>query len=1105
MSDNSATKAFDDSGRQQLLESVIADYIRACDAGAAPDQRRILEQHPDLADDLREFFAQRDHLNQLAGPMRAFGDSLFQSVGPGKHISYVGDYELLEEVARGGMGVVYKARQKTLGRIVAVKMMLTGRLANEDDVKRFQIEAQAAASLQHPNIVPIHEVGQHEGLHYFSMDFVEGRSLASVLRENVLPPKTAANIVRVIAEAIHYAHQQGTLHRDLKPSNVIMARSSRIHAAEAGSRPDESGHYEPRITDFGLAMRVEGDSGLTQTGQIVGTPSYMPPEQAQGKRSLIGPGSDVYSLGAILYECLTGRAPFRADSVMKTIEQVIHREAASPRLLNPSVARDLETICLKCLEKEPHRRYGTAQLLADDLGRYLDDHPILARPVGTIERTWRWCRRNPTVASLLATVALCMIVGTAVSSYFAIEASNRAKAEVFHRGRADDKAALAEQRRKEADDNAKLARRRLYVSHMNFAQVAWEENRIETVLELLEYDRPRPGAEDLRGFEWYYWNRLCHGERLELKGHTSGVNCVGFSPDGTRIATASSDRTIKVWDATTGHEVLTLTPKEYRGNLYCVAFSPNGMQVAGGGGRIVKLWDAITGNVLMTIMPRLVSRLAFSPDGTRLATTDSGEKTLTLWDVTTGQEVLMISTHSDSARGDDFAFSPDGMRIASADGTIWDVLTGKKIASLKPDSSNLSVAYSPDGLRIATGHFFGMVTLWDALTGVRIRELNGHTHRCVGVAFSPDGTQLGSASWDKTVKLWDIATGQVKRSFKGHAAFVSGLAFSPDGLRIASSSYDKTVKVWDVATDQDQFTLKGEIKPAVCVAFSPDGKQFVTANTDQSVTIWNAVTGQKTITIKPHTLQIPRLTFSSDGKRIASGINGRSLKLWSTATGNEMIPPITEFEYGVEGVSFNPDLTLIASRMKDGVVRLWDAATGREMLTLGGIANWHGNDAFHPDGKQFACWMSDQTVKLWDTRTGRETHALEGRTKSVSSLVFNPDGTQLALVVNIPAGASHDSSVKLWDIATGKLTHTLKGHTDRINCVVFSQDGTRLVSGCEDHTLKLWDVNTGQETLTFRDTNPIRSVAINPDGTRIASVNASGTITFWNAPRDEIH
>ncbi len=392
MTENSERESGDDANRRHQLEAVIADYIRGCEAGSAPDQHQILERHAELADELRQFFGQHDRMNQIAAPIRGFGDSLAQAVGPGQLLSYIGNYELLEEIARGGMGVVYKARQTTLGRVVAVKMIISGRLASEQDVQRFQVEAQAAAGLQHPNIVSIHEVGQHEGWHYFSMDYVEGRDLAKILRENLLLAKQAATYVRQMAEAIHYAHQKGILHRDLKPSNILI-----------------DSHDQVRITDFGLAMRVEGGNDLTHTGQIVGTPSYMPPEQAQGNRCLIGPGSDVYSLGAVLYECLTGRAPFRADSVLKTIEQVIHVEAASPRLLNPGIPRDLETICLKCLQKEPHRRYGTAQLLAEDLQRFREGRPILARPVTRLAGSWRWCRRNPMVAGLTGLIAVLVI------------------------------------------------------------------------------------------------------------------------------------------------------------------------------------------------------------------------------------------------------------------------------------------------------------------------------------------------------------------------------------------------------------------------------------------------------------------------------------------------------------------------------------------------------------------------------------------------------------------------------------------------------------------------------------------------------------------------
>jgi tetratricopeptide (TPR) repeat protein/tRNA A-37 threonylcarbamoyl transferase component Bud32 len=306
-----------------------------------------------------------------------------------------GDYELLEEIARGGMGVVYKARQVSLNRTVAVKMILTGQLASAADVQRFRAEAESAARLQHPNIVAIHEIGQHEGQHYFSMDYVDGQNLAQLVGQKPMSPKQAAKYLETIAEAIHHAHQQGILHRDLKPSNILI---------------DNLG--QPRVTDFGLAKQIKGASDLTVSGQVLGSPNFMPPEQAAGKRGHVGPWSDVYALGAILFYMLTGRPPFAAETMAETLQLVANTEPLSPRLLSPGVPRDLETICLKCLEKESRLRYGTVRELADELGRFLRDEPILARPINRIEKTWRWCLRKPAVATAIGlVVALVLVIG----------------------------------------------------------------------------------------------------------------------------------------------------------------------------------------------------------------------------------------------------------------------------------------------------------------------------------------------------------------------------------------------------------------------------------------------------------------------------------------------------------------------------------------------------------------------------------------------------------------------------------------------------------------------------------------------------------------------
>ncbi len=1017
------------------------------------------------------------------------------SLPSGTRVGYFGDYELLKVLGEGGMGIVYKARQLSLNRLVALKMIKASRFPSVDEVRRFHNEAEAVARLDHPNIVPVFEVGQYENQHYFSMKLIAGESLDKKSKDYLADPRRAAELLAITAGAIHHAHQRGILHRDLKPANILIDSEGR-----------------PHVTDFGLAKRVEGDSELTRSGAILGTPAYMAPEQASGKRGTVTTSTDVYGLGAVLYVLLTGKAPFSGDSVLDTLEQVRERLPEPPTSRNRRVPRDLEVICLKCLEKDPRLRYASADSLAEDLKRWLAGEPIAARPVGNTTRLWMWCRRRPMVAASLSAAVLvsCLagLIGTSLGLLAALSAHAKER----------NQTKVAEQRLQEsleAQANERklteLAEQRQYDVRMNLVQRYWEDYSRELFQHgLVEQLPANQRGIDRRGFEWFYWQRKITSGHITLEGHTKFVRSLAFSPDGKLLASAGDNWMVKVWDVVRGRETLALEGQTK--GVIGVAFSGNGKWLVSVGlDGTVKMWDLVTGQEGITLKGHTgdVLSVAFSPDGKQLAF-GCQDGMVAVWNIGNRQETrtfrhqfkgISEAVHS-------MAFDPDGKRLALAwNGfvTVCDIADGREELTLKWPTADVN--FSPDGKHLA-GTLYGLaagpwdwgVKVWDASTGQETLNLLKVHGNVSSVAFSSYGRRLATCEYE-TVQVWDAVNGQEILTLKGHTSALTHLAFSPDGKLLASACLNGTVKVWDAVTGQDAPTLSGHTHRVSSVAFNPDGNRLASADHDGTIKVWDAFSGQQTLTLESRVGFVNRVAFNTDGKVLA--IVGYDLespggvRLWNTVTG-ELRTTFKGHRGQVEAVAFSPKGNRLASAGRDGIVKVWDAMTGKEFLTLKWqkSRDWSTSSlAFSPEGRRLACASSAGLIQIWDVATGAESLTLEGHTDPYStfaSLAYSPDGKRLA--------SGMDRTVQVWDAETGQESLTLRGHTAIVTSVAFSPDGKRLASASGDRTIKLWDTTTGQETLTLKGhTDLVSSVSFSPDGSRLASAGRDRSVRVWDA------
>jgi WD40 repeat protein len=841
------------------------------------------------------------------------------------------------------MGVVYHARQTRLGRTVALKVVLAGAHASPSERQRFQAEAEAVAALSHPGIVQVYECGECAGQPYLALEYCPGGSLAAKLHGTPLPPQDAAALVEQLARAVQAAHAKGIVHRDLKPENVLLAADG-----------------TPKVTDFGLVKRVESGERLTATGAIMGTPSYMAPEQA-GDGQAVGPAADVYALGAILYECLTGRPPFRAATALDTVLQVVSQEPVSVRSLNLQVPVDLETICQKCLQKEPVKRYASAAALADDLRRYLEGRPVVARPVGAVERAWRWGRRNPALAAALATAAMALVIGTTVSIAFGVRASRSAQVARDEAGRAETEAknaTAATAREKERADGEQKARRdsQRLLGLMNVDQGLREADAGRLSLALLRMVQPlvvdanNPDAAEMARVRLANYRQYTEPQLPVLAQFWSlhgDVHSAAFSPDGRQVVTVSGNEA-RVWDAATGQP---LTPSlTHEGAVRSAAFSPDGRRVVTASvDGTARVWDTATGQPLTLSLKHRgnVQSAVFSPDGRRVVTASGdlqarvGEARV--WDAATGQPLTPPLTHGGAV----VAFSPDGHRVvtASRDQTarVWDAATGQPLTPpLAHGGRMVSAAFSPGGRRVVTV------------------SANGVT----SADFSPDGRWVVTASGDGTARVWDAATGQPATAPLVHGGGVYSAAFSPDGRRVVTASVDGTARVWDTATGQPLTLSLPHGNTVVSAAFSPDGRRMVTAS-DREARVWDAATGQPLTPPLTHRGTVSRSpAFSPDGRRVVTASVDATARVWDAATGQPLTLPLTHGGW-VRSAAFSPDGRWVVTASVDKSARVWDAATGQPLtppLKHGGSVL---SAAFSPDGRRVVT-ASDREARVWD-------------------------------------------------------------------------------------------------------------------------------------------
>jgi WD40 repeat protein/tRNA A-37 threonylcarbamoyl transferase component Bud32 len=1011
------------------------------------------------------------------------------------------------------MGIVYMAEQEEpVRRKVALKIIKPG-MDSAQVIARFEAERQALAMMDHTNIAKVHDAGATDtGRPYFVMELVHGVPITQFCDANQLTPRERLALFVPVCHAIQHAHQKGIIHRDIKPSNLLVTMYD--------DKP------VPKVIDFGVAKAIEQrlteKTLFTQFGVLVGTFENMSPEQAEMNALGVDTRSDIYSLGVLLYELLTGTTPLERErlrtaalnelvrlikeeepprpsvrlSSSKNLPKIAAARKTEPAKLSKLVRGEIDWIAMKCLEKDRSRRYETANGLARDVERYLHDEPVEACPPSAGYRLHKFLRKYWMPVTVAAAFALLLVVGVLVSAWQALRATQAEGEAVVQRDLATNAEREATKKREEAEaarEQARTAeansRRLYYAASMGLVQAAWEDHNILRVRDLLDKTADFPE----RGFEWYCWQRLCHVEHLTLPGHKEGVTALAFAPDGQRLVTGVTDGTARVWDTTSGQELFCL--RGHRSEVTSVAYAPNGRWlVTGSTDGTARLWDAAAGRKLRMFESQNsgpVCAVGVTPDSKRVIT-GSEDCVARVWDAATGR--FLFTLQGDTASPvwclstAALLFSPQAQGPLLVASTLYSGKTGH-MAPVR------SIALSGNGTWVVTGSDDRTAKIWNDADGRLLKTLfhgiSSPTANVSAVAVTRDGKKVVTGSRDGRTKIWDMESGRVVFIPGGHGDLLC-LALTPDGQQLLTGYLGGMANVRDMASGREIMVPNGHRRWVSCVAVSPDGQRLATASLDGTARVWDMASGRGIQTFKDSTGLIRSVAVTPDGHRLVTLTADGMVRLWDVVSHRKLLT-LKGPSHAVSAVAITPDGQLIVTGCQDGTVRLYDAASGYELRKLEGHTDWISAVTVTPDGQRIVTGSWDGTAGLWDAASGRGVLTFTGHIGPVFSLAVTADGRSL-----ITGG--WDGTARVWDAKNGAELRKLEGHAHTVAAVAATPDGQRIVTGSWDGTARVWDAVAGRELLKLEGhIEPGASVAVSRDGQRLVIGSGDGTASVWDA------